>query len=234
MQKTVLMPFLQRFNRCISRRISCEVRGCTNWRSGWPWSLVLCSVLVSSCASIVRPNYTQNIAELRPGDYILDPDHAYVHFRVGHLGLSTIVGRFNSVAGTLDFDPAAITATKLQGVIEAASIDLNNAELESTLAGSSWFNTQAFPNISFTSTSVVAQDNGDLVITGDLTMRGVTRSIDLITTFNGGADNILTGKYTLGFTASTAIKRSDFGMDGFAALVADEVLVEMHGEFQKQ
>jgi len=138
------------------------------------------------------------------------------------------------VSGSLDFDPRDVAATELQGLIEATSIDLNNDELESTLAGSSWFNTKAFPEISFISTAVATKDNGDLVITGDLTLRGITQSIDLLTTFNGGADNILTGKYTLGFSASTAIKRSDFGMDGFAALVADEVIVEMHGEFQKQ
>ena len=222
MQKTVLMPFL--------RRSSAH----TGWCSSWLCAVLLSSLLASSCASIVRPNYTQNFTELRSGDYALDPEHAYVHFKVGHLGLSTIVGRFNTVSGSLDFDPGDVAATELQGLIEATSIDLNNDELESTLAGSSWFNTKAFPEISFISTAVATKDNGDLVITGDLTLRGITQSIDLLTTFNGGADNILTGKYTLGFSASTAIKRSDFGMDGFAALVADEVIVEMHGEFQKQ
>ncbi len=220
------MPFLP---RCSRRQC-----GPIDWGRVGLGSLLLCCILVSSCASIVRPNYTQNFSELRPGDYALDPDHAYVHFRVGHLGLSTIVGRFNSVAATLDFDPNDITSTQLQGAIAADSIDLNNAELESTLAGASWFNSQLFPDISFVSTAVSTTDNNDLLITGDLTLRGVRKSIELLATFNGGADNILTGKYTLGFTASTTIKRSDFGMDGFAALVADEVRVEMHGEFQKQ
>ena len=211
-----------------------SLQGFSSHRYNWLHGLVLCSFLLSSCANIIRPNYTQNLAELRAGDYKLDPDHAYVHFRVGHLGLSTIVGRFNSVVGTLDFDPAKIESTRLQGVIEAASIDVNNADLEATLQGSSWFKAQLFPEIGFVSTGVVRADNGDLLITGDLTLRGITKSINLNATFNGGADNILTGKYTLGFTASTSIKRSDFGMDGFAALVADDVAVELHGEFQKQ
>jgi len=58
--------------------------------------------------------------------------------------------------------------------------------------------------------------------------------LDLLTTFNGGADNFITGKYTIGFSATTQLKRSDFGMDAFAAFAGDTVDIEMHGEFLKQ
>lgn len=202
-------------------------------RSRYACALIAVGLLLSACTSIVRPNYSQNLTELRPGAYVLDPEHAYITFRVGHLGLSTIVGRFNVVAGALDFDPDNIGAMALQGIIEADSIDVNNRELEDRLQGDAWFDVEAYPQIIFNSTAVEKGDNDDLLITGELSMRGVVKELELQARFNGGADNILTGKYTLGFTANTQLLRSDFGMDAFAALVADEIDVELHGEFQR-
>jgi len=175
------------------------------------------------------------LTELRPGDYLLDPEHAYVTFRVDHLGLSKIVGRFNVVSGSLDFDPDNIEQMSLQGIIASNSIDVNNKDLESQLQETDWFASVQYPQITFTS-NVVSQspDDGTLFIEGDLIVRGVSQPIVLQAQFNGGADNILTGKYTLGFTATTTIKRSDFGMKAFAALIGDEVSVELHGEFQQE
>jgi len=175
------------------------------------------------------------LTELRPGDYLLDPEHAYVTFRVDHLGLSKIVGRFNVVSGSLDFNPDNIEQMSLQGIIESSSIDVNNEDLESQLQEPDWFASVQYPQITFTS-NVVSQspDDGTLLIEGDLIVRGVSQPIVLQAQFNGGADNILTGKYTLGFTAITTIKRSDFGMKAFAALIGDNVSVELHGEFQQE
>lgn len=194
--------------------------------------IALCCYL-SSCASLVRPNYSQELAQLRPGAYTLDPEHAYVIFRIGHLDLSTIVGRFNVVAGSLDFDPANMSDLSLQGIIEASSIDMNNAELEATLQERAWFNSASYPQINFVSTSVQRTEESGVSITGNLTLRGVSKEIVLQARFNGGADNFLTGKYTLGFSANTVINRSDYGMDSFAALVGDEIDIELHGEFQR-
>jgi len=194
--------------------------------------IVICLSL-SACANLIRPNFSQELVELRPGAYTLDPEHAYVNFRVGHLGLSTIVGRFNVVAGSLEFDPENITDLSLQGIIEAASIDVNNADLEDTLREGAWFDTDSYSQISFISTSVERTGDNTVNIVGDLSLRGVTKEIVVETRFNGGADNFLTGKYTLGFSANSTIKRSDYGMDSFAALVADDIDIEMHGEFQR-
>lgn len=195
--------------------------------------LLLVTILQSGCVGLVRPNFSQSLTELRPGAYTLDPEHAYVTFRVGHLGLSKVVGRFNVVAGELDFDPANIEQMALTGIIEANSVDMNNAELDERLRGSNWFNADTFPQISFVTSSVVRNEDDVLLITGNLSLRGVEKELVLEAKFNGGADNILTGKYTLGFSATTQFKRSDFGMDAFAALVADDIDVELHGEFQR-
>ncbi len=195
-------------------------------------ALLCVCALLSACANLVRPNYSQVFSELRPGDYTLDPEHAYVNFKVGHLGLSKIVGRFNKVTGSLDFNPQKIAETRMQGLLEVDGIDVNNDDLEATLQERAWFNASAYPQIAFTSTSVEQVEDGALAINGDLTIRGITQPVVLNAQFNGGADNILTGKYTLGFSATTSIKRSDFGMDAFAALISDTIDIELYGEFQ--
>jgi len=188
---------------------------------------------LSACVSVVRPNYSQTLSELRSGDYSLDPEHAYVHFSIEHLGLSTVVGRFNSVDATLDFDPGNLDALQLDGVIDAASIDLNNESLENRLRGDDWLDTQRYPEARFQTQSVEPGQGNSFVITGDFSLHGITRPLSLNATFKGGADNMLTGKYTLGFSAEGSFLRSDFGIDTFAALVADEVFIEIHAEFQK-
>lgn len=185
------------------------------------------------CASIIRLNYSQTLQELRPGSYSLDPEHAYLIFRIEHLGLSTVVGRFNSVDASLDFNPEDLSKFTLEGIIDATSIDMNNASLERRLRGSGWLDTEQFPQATFKSTTVEPGSDGAFVLNGDFTLRGVTQAVSLDAQFKGGADNLLTGKYTLGFAATGSILRSDFGIDSLAALVADEIFIEIHAEFQK-
>ncbi|MFK7893391.1 MAG: YceI family protein [Granulosicoccus sp.] len=191
------------------------------------------SLLLAGCAAIVTPNYTQTVEALRAGQYELDTDHAYIHFGIEHLGLSTIVGRFNNAEATLDFDPEAVTALRLDGRVDVASIDLNSAALEKRLRGQDWLNTERYPQATFTSVRVIPVDSNIFNVEGDFTLRGVTRKLTLETHFKGGADNLLTGKYTLGFSASGSFLRSDYGIDGFRGLIADEVSVEINAEFQR-
>ncbi len=194
---------------------------------------LLLLVLVSGCASLVRPNFTQELAELRPGAYSLDPDHAYLIFRIEHLGLSTVVGRFNAVDASLEFNPESLSDLELEGVVDTTSIDMNNADLEERLQGSGWLDTGRFPQAVFTSESVEPGDGNAFILNGSFTLRGITQPVSLSARFKGGADNILTGKYTLGFEATGSIKRSEYGIDSFAALVADEIFIEIHAEFQR-
>lgn len=191
-------------------------------------------ILISGCASIIRPNFTQSLAELRPGAYTLDPEHAYLIFRIEHLGLSTVVGRFNAVDASLDFDPESLADLELEGVIDTKSIDMNNADLEKRLQGSGWLDTGRHPQAIFTSESVEPGEGNSFVLNGSFTLRGITQPVSLSATFKGGADNLLTGRYTLGFEATGSIMRSEFGIDSFAALVADEIFIEIHAEFQRR
>lgn len=197
-------------------------------------ALLVTVVAANGCTALVRPNFTPELVKLRPGQYQLDPMHSYLIFRIDHLGLSKIVGRFNRLEANLDFDPEKPDQMRLRAIVESASIDVNNTDLETTLQDKNWFDTTHFPQITFNNDSVEITDTGELNLAGTLSMRGISRTINLKAKFNGGADNLITRKYTIGFSASTIINRSDFGMDAFSAFVGDTVEVEAHGEFLKQ
>ncbi len=210
--------------------------------AGWVFLLVLVS-LTSACSflaspSIVRPNFETETIKLREGNYKLDPDHSTLLFKIGHLNLATYVGRFNQIEASLEFDPKAIEDTVLEGIVEVASIDTNNAEFDSLLVGSDWFDAEQYPQARFVSTGVepVPLDDGriQLAVEGELTLRGVTRPVSMTATFNGGADNLLTRKYTLGFSATGSFMRSDFGIAKFPGLVSEQVDLEFFAEFQRQ
>ena len=191
-------------------------------------------VSAASCVNIVRPNFESQLANLRSGNYELDPAHAVVLFKVEHLGLSLYVGRFNTMTAELSFDPADIEATQLSGTVELASVDTNNADIEDLLRGGDWFNTGQHPNATFATTAVTLAADDSLLVEGLLTLRGQTHPILLQARFNGGADNLLTRRYTLGFTATGELSRTDFGMDAFAGLIANEVELEIHAEFLRK
>jgi len=189
---------------------------------------------LSGCAALVTPNFETEVINLRSGEYVLDPDHTFVLFRVEHLGLSKVIGRFNDATAEMDFDPDNIEGLILDGTIRTDSIDLGNPDFENQLRGARWLNSEAFPNAVFTTDSVLPNADGSFVILGQFTLRGVTQPLELQARFNGGADNILTGKYTIGFSATGEFSRQSFGIDDFAALVGDQVTIEVEAEFQQQ
>ena len=197
-------------------------------------ALLACCVALAGCASLVRPNYETELAELREGQYTLDPTHAYLLFKADHLGLSKVVGRFDEIDASLDFDPEDVASLRLDGVVATASIDTGDASLDDRLAGGDWLDAEAHPEARFTTTSVTPGEGDRFTVTGDFTLRGVTREITLDARFGGGADNLLTGRYTLGFEATGEISRSEYGIDSFGALVGDAIELEIHAEFQRE
>ena len=205
--------------------------------------LLLVVLLVSACSqlavpALIRPNFETETLKLRPGSYRLDPDHSFLLFKVGHLDLATYVGRFNEFDASLEFEPDDIESSSLQGIVDMTSIDTSNPTVDELLRDPQWFSATRFPLASFQSNKVIVLDEVDgkplLKIEGTLTMRGVTLPVELEATFNGGADNLLTRKYTLGFTASGSFNRTDFGVDQFLGLVGNEVTLELYAEFQRQ
>lgn len=195
--------------------------------------LVLLTLSLTACGYLIKPKLKTGMVNLALGSYQLDKQHASVLFKINHMGLSTFVGRFNTVDASLEFDPAHIENARLSAVINIASIDVNNSDLAETLLGNSWFDADKHPQALFNTTSVEIVDATRAKFHGNLTLHGVTAPIVLDVIFNGGGDNMLTGRYTLGFTATTRFKRSYYGMDYLIPAVGDDVNVEVFAEFQK-
>lgn len=195
---------------------------------------LILGLLLVGCGSLIKPNVKTGIAQLEKGSYKLDQTHVAVLFKINHMGLSTFVGRFNKVDATLEFDPNNIAAARLSAIIDVTSIDVNNLDLEETLRGSNWFDTKKYPQAFFKTTSVSVIDQNSARFTGDLSLHGITAPIELTVTFNGGANNMLTGFYTLGFSATGDLSRSAFGIDYLVPAIGDQVALEVFAEFQQQ
>ncbi len=178
-------------------------------------------------------NQTLELAQLPGGAYRLDPEHASLLFKIDHFGFSELVGRFDRFEGSLDFDPKQPEAARLTVLVDTASIDLNLPKFEQDLRGSDWFDVAKFPQARFESRTIAITGEKTGRVTGDLTLHGTTAPVTLEVTFNGGADSLLTGRYTLGFAASGTLTRSTFGLGAYAPAVGDEVTLEIHAEFQR-
>ncbi|MES2983983.1 MAG: YceI family protein [Pseudomonadota bacterium] len=164
------------------------------------------------------------------GNYTVDGSHTNVLFNLTHMGFSRYYGRFNKVDGTLKFDAANPEKSTLAITIDAASVDTNNAKLEEELKGAQWFDAAKFPTITFTSTSVKKLTDTTGQVSGNLTLHGVTKPVTLSVTFNGAGKNPIMGAEQLGFSATAAIKRSDFGVSQYVPMVGDDVTLTIESE----
>jgi polyisoprenoid-binding protein YceI len=204
-----------------------------------------CSFLLVSCDKAVTPDLKTDVQAVKGGKYSLDKDHASLNFKLNHLGFSTYVGRFNSMEASLDFDPENIEKSSLDVSVDMASIDVNNTAFAEQLRASDWLDTAQFPKATFKTTRYVASTavaatadaasaKNTFVFEGDLTFHGVTKPITLNATFHGGGRNMLTRKNTLGFSANTTFKRSDFGVGKFTSMgIGDDVTLDINVEFQE-
>lgn len=188
--------------------------------------------LLSNCSFIPEPK--REITQLKSGDYVLDPKHTTLLFKARHLGLSTYVGRFNEIKATLQFFPKDIQSTWLNASIQTASVDTNDENLEEMLKGKDWFHSIQYPEAIFKTKSVDAVSENEFLFSGELEIKGIVVPIEMIGIFHGGATNLLNQKYTLGFSATGQISRSDFDMDKYSGFVGDSIDLEIYAEFIKR
>ncbi len=149
-----------------------------------------------------------------PEKYALDTEHvhAFIQFKIKHLGFSWLLGRFNTFQGEFIVDKDKIDNSSVAVNIDVASIDSNHAERDKHLRGADFFDVEKFPKATFTSTRV--EQTGPLTakIHGNLTLKGVTKPVVLNTTYVGGGDDPW-GGHRQGFEATTEITLKDFGID---------------------
>lgn len=167
------------------------------------------------------------------GTWSIDPVHSDVSFTVRHMMVSKIRGSFRSVSGSIVLaeDPVDSVVT---ADIDLASIDTGNAQRDEHVRSADFFEVTKYPTMTFRSTAVRV-DGGDVVVVGDLTLKGVTRPVELPLEVNGFTKDPYGGTRA-GFSASTSINRRDFGitidmpMDGGGAVVGDKIQVHLEIE----
>lgn len=168
------------------------------------------------------------------GEYALDPAHTSVTWRVNHLGFSFYTARFDKAQGSLTFDPADPTKSKLSVTIDPASVSTGLPKFDEDLRGAKWFDAKTHPAITFTATAITRTGPETGTITGDLTLKGVTKPVTLDAVFNGGGLFALTGKHIIGFGATGAISRSAFGITPYPGMVGDQVQIIIQAEFTRK
>ena len=146
-------------------------------------------------------------------DYVIDQEgqHAFVNFKISHLGYSWLYGTFKDFDGTFSYDAAQPEASQVNVTLRTASLDSNHAERDKHLRSADFLNTSKYPKATFASTKVVSTGEGSAAITGDLTLNGVTKEIVINADFIGEGNDPW-GGYRAGFEGKTTLKLTDFGI----------------------
>jgi len=173
-------------------------------------------------------------AAVTAGTYNIDSAHSQVLFTVLHIGFSEYTGQFTNPTGTLTIDPKNPAAAKVDVTFPIDKVSTTVAKLDEHLKSKDFFDAATFPTGHFVSTKVDVSGT-TATITGDLTLKGVTKPITLKARFVGAGAGMGPAKKTnVGFAAAGKIKRSDFGISFGVPMVSDEVALTINAAFAAQ
>ena len=152
-------------------------------------------------------------ASLQAADYVIDTEgqHAFINFKISHLGFSWLYGRFNEFDGTFSWDAAKPEASSVNVTLNTASVDTNHAERDKHIRSADFLNVEEHGTATFASTAIEMTGEDTAKVTGDLTLNGVTKPVVLDARFIGEGDDPW-GGYRAGFDATTTLKLADFGI----------------------
>jgi len=166
---------------------------------------------------------TSTITAAPAGTFSVDPSHSRVEFAVKHLGIATVKGTFGSFEGTLELG-ADLSQARASGRVDAASIDTQEDKRDAHLRSADFFDVERFPALSFESTGIRPLDDDRFEITGDLTIRGVTREVHLVAELLG-AETDPWGNERVGLEVSGQLNRGEFGLTWNQVLGSGNMLV---------
>jgi len=167
--------------------------------------------------------------------WAIDTVHTHVGFSVKHMMVTTVRGQFRTYRGTVKLDPKDFLKSTFEGEIDVASVDTGNNDRDNHLRTNDFFDVANHPKISFKSKKIELKDEGEYVVHGDITIRGVTKPVALEVEFHGVSKNPY-GKTVAGVSAKTTINRKDFGVNFNALLetggvaVGEKVKLEVDAE----
>ena len=160
---------------------------------------------------------------LAAGTYTIDKEHTVIGFVTKHAMVTKVRGNFGEFEGTINVAENIADSTA-EATIKAASISTGNEDRDGHVKNEDFFNVEEYPELSFTTTNVNVDEDGNGTVTGDLTIKGTTKSVDLDVEDVATAEDPF-GNTRLGFEATTKINRKDFGIDFNAPLKTGGVLV---------
>jgi len=170
--------------------------------------------------------------------WVLDPMHSEVQFKVKHLVISTVTGSFKSFEGSLETDNEDFTGAKIQFSLDVNSLDTNQEQRDSQLKSPDFFDAEQYPKISFVSTAST-KDGEDYILTGDLTIKDVTKPVTLIAEHGGLAGDFY-GNTKAGFEITGKINRKEFGLtwddvtEAGSIVVGEDIKLLINVQFAKQ
>lgn len=177
--------------------------------------------------------------EAAASQWQVDGVHSSVRFSVTHLVISEVEGSFKVYSGSIQNANTDFSDAKIEFAVDVASIDTDNEMRDSHLKSEDFFNAEAHPQMTFKSTSFKALGNNKYTLEGDLTIRGVTRRVSFDTTYGGKAKDGY-GNTKVGFKATTAIDRTEFGLkwnmatEAGGLTVGEEITIQLNLQFALQ
>ena len=169
----------------------------------------------------------------------IDPVHSVAEFKVKHMMITNVKGQFAVVNGALSLDADDITNSRVEASLDAASVNTRDAQRDAHLKSADFFDVEKFPTLSFKSTGVSRTGDGELAVSGNLTIHGVTRPVVFNVEGPSAPGKDPWGNTRVGLSATTKVNRKDFGLTWNAALetggilVGDDVTITLDVQFIK-
>ncbi|WP_151723307.1 YceI family protein [Acinetobacter junii] len=165
-----------------------------------------------------------------PVDYKIDPTHTATVFSWNHFGFSTPSANFTDIQGVIKVDNAKPSNSSVDVIIPISSVNTNVPALDKEFQEEAWFNAAIYPNITFKSTKVETKDKKHFKITGNLTVKGVTKPVVLDAVLNKQGEHPMAKVPAIGFNATTSFDRSAFGIGNYVPNVGDKITVNITTE----
>ncbi|SEK47117.1 YceI family protein [Halomonas daqiaonensis] len=155
------------------------------------------------------------VSQAQAADYVIDTEdgqHAFVQFKISHLGYSYILGSFEEFSGSFSYDPENLEASSASVEVDVASLSSNHAERDKHIKSDDFLDAGEYPTATFTSTGFEPSGDNEGVLSGELTLHGETNEIEMPVTLVGEGEDPW-GSYRAGFEGSTTLTLADYGID---------------------
>jgi polyisoprenoid-binding protein YceI len=182
---------------------------------------------------------TGTVQEVAVSTWSIDPGHSSVHFKVRHMGIAWVRGEFRVLRGKLNWNENKIEESRVEVEIDSSSVYSSEPKRDQHLKNADFLDVERFPSMHFQSTHISTPSRGTALVAGDLTIRGVSRPVELRVSEISAPTQDPSGNVVIGASATAKVNRKEFGLTWNAVLdsggfvVGDEILIDLDIEFVK-